>query len=88
MTEPTDIAIAAARRGRERERERGQGSSGDRAVGPARIAVALPVAGTPGTGALVTGARARVRVRHAGRAGTIRLLPLRPGQAWPRRMAA
>jgi hypothetical protein len=72
MTEPTDIAIAAARSGRER--------------GPARIAVALPVAGTPGTGALVTGARARVR--HAGQAGTIRLLPLRPGQAWPRRMAA
>ncbi len=53
---------------------------------PARIAVALPVAGTPGTGALATGARARVR--HAGRAGTVRLLPLRAGEAWPRRLAA
>ncbi|MGE0025980.1 MAG: hypothetical protein AB7O78_18090 [Thermoleophilia bacterium] len=52
---------------------------------PARIAVALPVAGIPGTGALVVGARARVR--HAGRAGTVRLLPLRPGGAWPRRAA-
>ncbi len=53
---------------------------------PARIAMALPVAGTPWTGALVTGARARVR--HAGRAGTVRLLPLRDGEALPRRIAA
>ncbi len=74
MTEPTDIADAR------RDRDAG------RAVAPAGIAVALPVAGTPGTGALVTGARARVR--HPGRTATIRLLPLRAGRAWPRRMAA
>ena len=72
MTEPIDIAAAGRRR--------------EGAVGPARVAVALPVAGVPGTGALVTGARARVR--HAGRAGTVRLIPLRPGPAWPHRTAA
>ena len=43
--------------------------------GAARVAVDLPGAGTPGTGALATGARARVH--RTGRAGPIRLVPLR-----------
>ena len=73
MTHPTDIAAARSRQT-------------ERRAELARVALALPVAGTPWTGALVTGARARVR--HGGHAGAIRLIPLRPGPAWPRRIAA